>query len=517
MVSSIILIALFIGVLITFHEFGHLIVAKISRIPVEVFSIGFGPIILKHKWDETEYRLALIPLGGFIKMAGEEDQVKGGFSDKPLGIKTAVIAAGPFFNLVLGFLMLTAMFLVFGLKYTAPVVNPAPGSSATAIGLQPGDLLVSAAAETIPSFDTFEKVLGNNAGEEIEMTVMRNGKLLTRTYAVPADTWYTDSIILPVISKVKQGSPAAQIGLKQGDTLISIANTQIRTWNDFTRIVRSNGGEKIAIGWHRTGELFTDSITPVMETDKFTGEKIGQIGVWIEQPRRDIEPFISPVVGRVRKRGPAARLGLKSGDTIISVADIHVRRWNEFTRIVNARSNQKIPIAWRRAGKLFTDSITPTTETDQLTGEKVGQIGVWVGLPTKKLPFHTALYEGLNRTGYVVVQTFVILYKVITHQITTKAIGGPVFIAKVAYEGASWGAEYFLALWALLSINLFVVNMLPIPVLDGGHIVLFLFEAIRRRRLTEKEMAWAMNIGWLLIGAIFVFTLLNDVLRLITK
>jgi regulator of sigma E protease len=114
----------------------------------------------------------------------------------------------------------------------------------------------------------------------------------------------------------------------------------------------------------------------------------------------------------------------------------------------------------------------------------------------------------------VTVQTFVIIYKVITRQIPGRAIGGPIMVAKVAYEGASWGAEYFIALWALLSINLFVVNLLPIPVVDGGRILLFAIEAIRRRKLSDREMAWAMNIGWAIVGLIFVFVLFNDILRL---
>jgi regulator of sigma E protease len=116
-----------------------------------------------------------------------------------------------------------------------------------------------------------------------------------------------------------------------------------------------------------------------------------------------------------------------------------------------------------------------------------------------------------------VVQTFVIIYKVVTRQISSKAIGGPIMVAKIAYEGANWGTEYFLALWALLSINLFVVNMLPVPVLDGGRILLDCIAAIRRRKLTDKELSWAGNIGWIMIGALVLLTIFNDVLRIVRK
>src|SRR5512136_701605 len=153
MFSSIVWVILFIGILIIFHEFGHLVAAKISNIPVEVFSVGFGPVILKKKIGETEYRLSAIPLGGFIKMVGEEEKAgpapekpvpapTGGYMDKPLGVKVAVIAAGPVSNLVLGFLMLLVMYLSFGIKYVYPVVEPLPNSAAAALGLQSGDIIV---------------------------------------------------------------------------------------------------------------------------------------------------------------------------------------------------------------------------------------------------------------------------------------------------------------------------------------------------------------------------------------
>ena len=177
----------------------------------------------------------------------------------------------------------------------------------------------------------------------------------------------------------------------------------------------------------------------------------------------------------------------------------------------------RIPITWQRNGQSFSDSITPVAEKDQMSEQRIGQIGVWVRLPKKTLPVHTAAWEAVKRTGYVVVQTFVILYKVVTRQISSKAIGGPIMVAKIAYEGANWGAEYFVALWALLSINLFVVNMLPIPVLDGGRILLDCLGAVRRRKLSDRELNWAANIGWVMIGALVLFTIFNDVLRLIRK
>lgn len=420
MVPNILLVALFIGVLVTFHEFGHLIVAKLSRIPVEVFSIGFGPAILKRKWGGTEYRLSVVPLGGYIKMTGEDNPAAGGFNEKPLGVKAAVIASGPVSNLILGFLMLLVMYLAFGVKYVAPVLDPLPESGAARAGIKPGDAVLFAHGETIPSYDRLEEVLDRGAGQPVVMELLRDGSRLTVTYSAPVDS-------------------------------------------------------------------------------------------------ADLNPFVRPVVGRVRQESPAAKAGIRPGDTLLAVDGSPVTRWDEFVQKVTGRAGETALVQWRRAGVLLEDSVEIAAQTDQLTGEKIGQVGIWVELPKRNLSLPTAIWEALSRTGYVVVQTFVIIYKVATRQLTARAIGGPIMVAKIAYEGTSWGAEYFIALWALLSINLFVVNMLPVPVLDGGRILLFVIEAVRRRRLTEKELGWAANVGWVLIGAIVVFVVFNDVLRLIRK
>ncbi len=433
MFSSIVWVVVFIGVLITFHEFGHLIAAKLSRIPVEVFSVGFGPVLLKKKLGETEYRLSLIPLGGFIKMFGEEEKAgpgteqpvpvpdgMAGYQDKPLGVKVAVIAAGPVSNLALGFLMLGVMYLAFGIKYVAPLVEPVADSAPALAGVKTGDLLVSAAGETIPSFEQFDLVAERNVGREIELVFDRNGKRYTVKYIVPTES-------------------------------------------------------------------------------------------------ADLRPVLPPVVDKVRRGSPADKLGLRPGDLIVSVNDKPVRRWDEFVAEVVSNAGTKIPISWQRNGTLFSDSITPASERDQLSEQRIGQVGVWVRLPKKSLSLAAALREAAKRSGYVVAQTFVIIYKVVTRQISSKAIGGPIMVAKIAYEGANWGAEYFLALWALLSINLFVVNMLPVPVLDGGRILLDCIAGVRRRRLSEKELSWAANIGWILIGALVLLTVFNDVLRIVRK
>ncbi len=522
MISSILLVIILISTLIIIHEFGHLLAAKLSHIQVEVFSVGFGPILLRRRIGETEYRLSAIPLGGFIKMAGEDEKAgpapqaappPGGYSDKPLGIRIAVIAAGPVSNLVLGFLLLYITFQFFGASYMKPVLNPSRTGPAFTAGVRPGDLLLQVDNDTITSYDAFEDRLGRSAGRQLNLTVARAGSISTISYQVPGDTWYGASGSGAVVAGVKPGTPAARLGLAPGDTITALAGEDVTGHADIVRLVRDRAGQRLPISWHRAGTEFGDSVTPELGTDRRTA----LLGVLVEPPARAIDALIAPVVGRVRKGGPGAKLGLLPGDTLLSVAGTPVVSWDDFVRLTSVHPGDRVAVAWSRAGQVRTDSVTLLSETDQLSGERIGQLGVWVELPKLRLSVPTACWQAVKRTGYVTVQTFVIIYKVITRQLTARAIGGPVFVAKVAYEGAGWGAEYFLALWALLSINLFVVNLLPIPVMDGGRIALDLFAAIRRRPLSDKEMNWAANIGWVIVGLIFAFALFNDIVRLFKK
>ena len=511
-ITNILLVAVFIGVLITIHEFGHFIVAKLARIPVEVFSVGFGPKVLRKRWGGTEYCVSVIPLGGYIKMVGEDDPTKGGFTDRPLWVRVAVIAAGPLFNLLLGFLMLLVMYLSFGIGYTAPVVDPHPGSAVARSGLAVGDTVLSAAGEAITSFEQFEVVLQQHAGSRIALVVSNGASPRTLDYDVPAG--YGGASPAAVVGAVRAGSPAEQAGLQPGDTIVEAAGAPVTGWQELVEAVRNHDAERIPLGWRRNGETLGDTVGTYTEPDEETGKPVRRLGIEVDLSWY-LEPHVAAVAGRIRSRSPAARAGLRPGDTITAIAGVAVSRWTDFTEAVNAHPGETVLLEWRRAGRPYSDSVTAGTERDQLTGEARGEIGVWPEMPRHRLSLPVAAWEAVRRSGYIVGQTFVVIYRVIARQIPAKAIGGPIMVAKIAYDGASWGAEYFLALWALLSMNLFVVNMLPIPVLDGGRIVLFAVESARRRRLSERELAWAMNVGWVMIGIVVVIVLFNDVVRLI--
>lgn len=526
MLSSIFWVVLFIGILIVIHEIGHLVAAKLSHIPVEVFSVGFGPVILKKKIGETEYRLSAIPLGGFIKMSGEEEKAgpkpaqevpapAGGYMTKPLGVKIAVIAAGPVSNLILGFLLLFVLFAGFGQQYTAPVVSLDSRSAAFAAGLRPGDLVVALDGETVPSFDDFDTRLQKDAGRQVNISVRRNGERIDIPLSVPLG--YIDSLVPAVVGGVIPGMPASATSIAPGDTIAAVAGVPVTNWPHFTELVRKQVDGDYELSWRHAGVMHTDTLRDSITTDARTGTKVNVAGIQVSTDWY-IGPQIAAVVGSVRKGGPGSKIKMRPGDSIVEFAGLTMREWADFADAVSSRGGESVPIVWRRAGQKMQSLVNVAQDDGQLMGQAGGGIGISARVPRRMLSLPKAIGEAASKAGAVTAQTYVVLYKSLTvKHFARQALGGPIMVARIAYEGASWGWDYFLLLFAILSINLFVVNLLPVPVLDGGRIVLDCIAGIRRRDLTEKELNWAAGVGWAMIGALVLFTIFNDILKLIQK
>jgi len=177
-----------------------------------------------------------------------------------------------------------------------------------------------------------------------------------------------------------------------------------------------------------------------------------------------------------------------------------------------------VPIVWQHAGRKMQGVVDVVKSRDEVIEQLGSGIGISAQVPHRTLSLPRAIGEATGRAVAVTAQTYVVLYKAFTvKHFAKQALGGPIMVARIAYEGANWGWDYFLLLFGILSINLFVVNLLPVPVLDGGRIVLDCIAGIRRRNLTEKEMDWAAGVGWAMIGALVLFTIFNDVMKLIQK
>ncbi|MEO0101557.1 MAG: RIP metalloprotease RseP [candidate division WOR-3 bacterium] len=412
--SSTLFVIIFISLLIFVHELGHLLAAKRSKIPVEKFSLGFGPALFQKKIGETIYAVSLIPIGGYIKLYGEEEEKEGGFLSQPLRKKLFVVLTGPFFNFLLGLITTFFIYLLFGIKFTEPRISV---KGEKELPLQKGDLVISIAGETIPNWEKLEKALRKNSGREVKISLLREGEVVS--YLLPADTLflYLDLLVPPIVERVKKGSPAEKAGLQPMDLILAVNDQKITSWEEFTEIVRKNGEKELNLVWQRGEETLSAVIQPELVRDELGEKRVGQIGVWVYLPKRMPSPFQSVVIA-------------------------------------------------------------------------------------------------FQRTLYVCLQTVVIIYKVIVGKISRQAIGGPVMIAKLTYEGVAWGWEYILSLLAALSLNLFIINLLPIPVVDGGRSLLFIVEKLRSRRFSKKEMERIFFIGYLIVVLIALFAFFNDIRRI---
>ncbi|MBS4015812.1 MAG: RIP metalloprotease RseP [Candidatus Latescibacteria bacterium] len=418
MISPILLVAVVIGSLIIIHEFGHLIIAKLCRIQVETFSVGFGPVILRKKLGSTEYRLSLIPLGGYIKMAGDELDATTGFNAASFGKKTAVILAGPASNFLLGIILTVILFAGFGFTTIAPKIIPQP--QAIQAGFEFGDEIISINQDTIRDWQDIENQFENLINQTAIFQVKRDNKVVEINYPITSDTLPFSAYVVPIIDRVKKSSPAHKIGLQKGDQIIQIDTFPVKEWSEFVELIRD-----------------------------------------------------------------------------VTIPTRYLR--------------------WQRGDQILDDSITITITKDELTQKKIGAVGVWVRLPEKPMPAINAITTSISRSFYVAVQTFVIIYKVITGEIPKSAIGGPVMVGKLTYEGAQWGIKYLLGLWAILSINLCVINLFPVPILDGGRVLLYAIESAIGKKFTKKQWEIAFYIGYALIALLLIFALSNDITRLIRR
>ncbi|MDI6791403.1 MAG: RIP metalloprotease RseP [bacterium] len=432
MIITILAAIIALGVVILFHEIGHLIVAKRNGVKVKEFSIGFGPKIIGITRGETLYQLSLVPLGGYVRMAGDNpDEPLSGegyeFFAKPPWTRIKIVFAGAGMNFVVA---IFAYWLVFMLG--------------------------------IPSLHVDNR-----------------------------------------IGRVQEGSAAAKADLKVGDYVLKINDREIEDWTDISETVIKHPGESLALLISRQGENLTVHLG--VEKDEQTGLGFAGLG-----------PFLPSKAGSIKEGYPAQISGLAEGDLITEVNGTPVSQWQEMANLIHQFPEQEITMKVKRGEKTFTIGITPVaTETMDEKGEaiKVGLIGV--GPPTiiKKAGPIGAIIQGGEETLNATRTVFFVLSRLITGQLSAKLLAGPLGIAQMAGEQVRGGLSAFLAFIAFLSANLGVLNLLPIPILDGGHIVFFIVERIRRKKLDTKIHELAQQIGLTLLVCLMIYVTLNDIRR----
>ena len=445
-------------VLIFVHELGHFIAAKLVGVKVERFSLGFPPKAWSKTIGETEYQLAWLPLGGYVKMYGE-DPTSGeevppemrarSFSHQPPWAKIIIVLAGPVFNLIFAAVIFWALIWAVGIQHLAPVVGPVtPASPAYEAGIRMDDTLVAINGEPVNYFDQLDTALAEGEGAPLQLTVKSRG--LTETHTLTPNridtqdmfgdpqTFYDVGIshrMKPVIAKVMRGKPAEKAGLAGGDLILAINGQPTPDWQDVLLAIQGPPEER--------GSTTPKAVRPL-----------------IFEVERDGRPLTLEVT-------PELNAGLNTdGDTT-------------FTPMVGMESR-------------------PTILT-----EDVG--------------FFKSIGLGVLEAGNMIRLTLVSVQKLITGQVSAKTLGGPILIAEVTGDRARAGLTPLLNLAAFISINLGILNLLPIPMLDGGQLVFFLIEAVRRKPLSLRVREAAQWVGIAALGLLMVTVFYNDIARLVTR
>lgn len=436
-----------LGLLVAVHEFGHFWVARRCGVKVERFSIGFGKAIWRRMGkDGTEYVLALIPLGGYVKMLdGRVDELKPGeeaqaFNHKSVWARMAIVAAGPMANFVFALFAFWLMFMI-GVPSVKPIVGEVRSHSIAAeAGLLPGMQIVEVGGE-------------------------------------PTGDW--ESIVYALISHL--GDDSVQLKLTESKSSYASDKTlELKSWT-----------------------FDPDKESPIVS--------LGIIPLGAK---------VLPVVAEVVPDSASATAGMRKGDKILALDGQPLTDWVAFVGKVQSSPDQPLQLTIERDGR--EQSITLTPHAKEVKGKAVG----FVGLSPQVVPLPDeyrillqygpldALWQGMHKTWSLITLTFDMIGKLIGGIVSLDNLSGPISIAKGAGNSADYGLVYFLGFLALISVNLGIINLFPLPVLDGGHLVYFLIEAVTGKPVSEKIQEVGFRIGAAILMLLMGIALFNDFARL---
>ncbi|MGM0633601.1 MAG: RIP metalloprotease RseP, partial [Pseudomonadota bacterium] len=439
LIVNILALIVTLGILVTFHEFGHFWVARRCGVKVLRFSIGFGkPLYSWYGKDGTEYAIAPIPLGGYVRMLGQDDldtsagrditpeEREQSFNHKPLWQRFAIVSAGPLANFLLAILIFWLINVMYGQRGVAPVITDVEsGSPAWEAGLRSGGEIVAVDGEPVDIWQQVTMQLLGRLGEsgDLVMEAIPEGEISAREYRIPVQNWLAGST---------EPDPIRSLGL-----------------------------------------------------ERFV---------------------IPPVIDGVTDDGRAREAGLQSGDQVIRAAGEPVDSWMQWVGIIQAHPELSLDVTVQRADATVDLTLVPERGTDA-EGNEVGFIGAMARpyeVPEelrRELQFNpvSAVLPALQETWQKSVFVLESIQKMVVGLISYRNVNGPITIAQVAGETAGYGLEVYLGFLAILSISLGVLNLLPIPMLDGGHLLYYTIEAIIRRPVPERVQAMGMQFGLVVI------------------
>lgn len=447
------------GVLVTIHEWGHFFVAKLFNVKVLTFSIGFGKPLLRKQIGETEYRVATIPLGGYVKFLDErsedetspQEDLTRAFNRQKVYKRFAIVFAGPFVNLVFAWLVFSWLYF-WGVPGVKPLFKDVvPGSS-------------------------LAQVLSEDEGNVWQIVAINKQ---------PTQTW--QSVNQKLLSEKLAGNQGVQI------RLVPFSEQGVN--NPVDKVIR----------------------LPLsgLDLNKPSKNWLSQLGFI------PFTPDFPAILGKVVPGSSAQSAGFEVGDQILAVGNFIVRNWSDFSQAIRLNPNKKVEITFKRRGQLKTVAVVLGAQ--KIKSQLIGVFGAAIKVDKQQadryqtrvsFPFIEAMQKGLNHSVSLIVISFDMIRKIFQNEVSPTNLSGPVSIADYSGKALEAGWVSFFSLLGLLSLSLGFLNLLPVPMLDGGHLTLYVIEMFKGSPINEAMELFAQKVGLMIIVGLTVFALINDLVRI---
>lgn len=521
MLEKIIIFIVFLGPLVFFHELGHFLFARLFGVRVEVFSIGFGPKLFKKKWGDTEYAVSAIPLGGYVKMYGDDpfnkddipmEERSKSFTHQSKWARFWIVMGGPLANFILAFVIFFSL-LITGERIPEIKIGAiTPETILYQNGLRTGDVLVRVNNNEV--YNPSDLMVDGNTTIS-SLTIKRNGETKDIPVNFPGDKFFEEVVKYPpflrkpylvdtqsnryVVSKTK-GSVDFNLSLEE------LGNTENITTLYLYPVVK---GEDLA----------ADTVKVDLNAGKEFNVSFNDTNTLITALEAQNLRTIDLMVRSVNMGSPADKVGIKGDDVFTSLEGVKVHSFEELRTKLQTINKPSVEVEVYSKGELKKFTVTPEVSTQE--GKSVKLLGVYSYIEVIKTNFVLTKSKGLvNSTTVALARTWDSMkktvdgfVKLLTNQVSLKSIGGPLAIGKVAHDSFNTSLSYFFQLMALISVNLGVINLFPIPVLDGGHIMFIVLEIVNRGPLSRRKMEIAQQVGLSVLLMLMVGAIFNDVTR----